>query len=66
MDKTISCIKCQKTFIMTVQMKYIYYSKSFSLPKHCPQCLEERKENREREVECQRKRLYESAKKSLW
>lgn len=64
MDKIISCIKCQKTFIVTVQMQYIYYCKNFSLPKRCPQCLEGRKESREREAERQRKLLYESVKKS--
>ena len=64
MDKIISCIKCQKTFIVTVQMQYIYYYKNLSLPKRCPQCLEERKENREREAERKRKLLYESMKKS--
>ena len=64
MDKIISCIKCQKTFIVTVQMQYIYYCKNFSLPKRCPQCPEERKESREREAERQRKLLYESVKKS--
>ena len=64
MDKIISCIKCQKPFIVTVQMQYIYYCKNFSLPKRCPQCLEERKESREREAERQRKLLYESVKKS--
>ena len=64
MDKIISCIKCQKIFIVTVQMQYIYYCKNFSLPKRCPQCLEERKESRERETERQRKLLYESVKKS--
>ena len=64
MDKIISCIKCQKTFIVTVQMQYIYYCENFSLPKRCPQCLEERKESREREAERQRKLLYESVKKS--
>lgn len=64
MDKIISCIKCQKIFIVTVQMQYIYYCKNFSLPKRCPQCLEERKESREREAERQRKLLYESVKKS--
>lgn len=36
MDKIISCIKCQKTFIVTVQMQYIYYCKNFSLPKALP------------------------------
>lgn len=64
MDKIISCIKCQKIFIVTMQMQYIYYCKNFSLPKRCPQCLEERKESREREAERQRKLLYESVKKS--
>ena len=57
MDKIISCIKCQKTFIVTVQMQYIYYCKNFSLPKRCPQCLEERKESREREAERQQAAL---------
>ena len=63
MDKIISCIKCQKIFIMTVQMQYIYYCKNFSLPKRCPQCLEERKKSRKKEVEYQRKKIMQKVSK---
>ena len=60
MDKIISCIKCQKTFVITAQKQYFYYCRNFPLPKRCPQCLEERKESRKREVANQRRILYES------
>lgn len=64
MDKIISCIKCQKTFVITAQKQYFYYCRNFPLPKRCPQCLEERKESRKREVANQRKLLYESIEKN--
>ncbi len=59
MNKIFFCIRCQKPLIVTVQMQYVYNRKNFPLPKRCPQCLEERRNNRKREVECQRKRLWQ-------
>jgi hypothetical protein len=46
---TIQCRTCGCDFIITPQMQEWALSKKLSIPTHCPQCLQERKAQKQQE-----------------
>lgn len=44
-DSLIICAQCHKEFLLTFGQKIWYFKRDLSLPKHCPACRKQRREN---------------------